>query len=202
MPINTILNLVSSLLDLATKILPDALKTIVKVIETIASAIDTIFTAIKNSDGPTDFFKELHKLLDPETAAREEYIKQLDEEIAATKAETENIKSYRRALEVANEQISKGKWYSPAPSNMSHISGYSSMSHYAQGGLVTAPSICGEAGPELVIPLDNSRAGRASQIINNYNTTQSFNMQSNQSTPLAFSQAIGQNRFIKRFAGV
>lgn len=72
----------------------------------------------------------------------------------------------------------------------------------AQGGLVTAPSICGEAGPELVIPLDNSRAGRASQIINNYNTTQSFNMQSNQSTPLAFSQAIGQNRFIKRFVGV
>lgn len=71
----------------------------------------------------------------------------------------------------------------------------------AQGGLVTAPAICGEVGPELVIPLDNSRAGRASQIINNYNTTQSFNMQSNQSTPLAFSQAIGQNRFIKRFAG-
>lgn len=212
MPINTILNLVQSLLKLATNILPKALDTITKVIETIAKAIDNIITAASNSTGITDFFKELHKLLNPEEAKfkedRDAYLKgqekQLDQLKATTKAleiQVANAESFNRTLKVANEQARKGKLYSPAPSNMSHISGYSSMSHYAQGGLVTAPSICGEAGPELVIPLDNSRAGRASQIINNYNTTQSFNMQSNQSTPLAFSQAIGQNRFIKRFAG-
>lgn len=72
----------------------------------------------------------------------------------------------------------------------------------AQGGLVTSPTICGEAGAELVIPLDNSRAGRAGQIINNFNTNQSFNMQGNQQTPLAFSQAIGQNKYIMRFNGL
>lgn len=72
----------------------------------------------------------------------------------------------------------------------------------AQGGLVTAPSLVGEAGPELVLPLDYSRAGRASQIINNFNTTQSFNMQSNQTVPLAFSQAIGRNKFVKRSSGI
>ena len=72
----------------------------------------------------------------------------------------------------------------------------------AQGGLVTAPSLCGEAGPELVIPLDNSRAGRASQIINNFNTNQSFNVAANQRTELSFSQVVGQNRFIKRYAGL
>lgn len=70
----------------------------------------------------------------------------------------------------------------------------------AQGGIVNTPTIAGEAGPELVLPLDNSRAGRASQIINNFNTTQSFNMTQNQTTPLAFAQAVGQNKFVRRSA--
>lgn len=72
----------------------------------------------------------------------------------------------------------------------------------AQGGIVTAPSLVGEAGPELVLPLDYSRAGRTSQIIQNFNTTQSFNMTSNQQTPLAFSQAVGNNRFVTRVNGL
>ena len=72
----------------------------------------------------------------------------------------------------------------------------------AQGGVVTAPSLVGEAGPELVLPLDYSRAGRTSQIIQNFNTTQSFNMASNQQTPLAFSQAVGNNRFVTRVNGL
>lgn len=72
----------------------------------------------------------------------------------------------------------------------------------AQGGIVTAPSLVGEAGPELVLPLDYSRAGRTSQIIQNFNTNQSFNMASNQQTPLAFSQAVGNNRFVTRVNGL
>ena len=72
----------------------------------------------------------------------------------------------------------------------------------AQGGIVTTPSLVGEAGPELVLPLDYSRAGRTSQIIQNFNTNQSFNMASNQQTPLAFSQAVGNNRFVKRVNGL
>lgn len=72
----------------------------------------------------------------------------------------------------------------------------------AQGGIVTAPALVGEAGPELVLPLDYSRAGRTSQIIQNFNTNQSFNMASNQQTPLAFSQAVGNNRFITRVNGL
>ena len=68
----------------------------------------------------------------------------------------------------------------------------------AQGGIVNSPSICGEAGPELVLPLDNSRSGRASQIINNFNTNQNFNMTNNQTTPLAFAQAVGMNKFVRR----
>ena len=68
----------------------------------------------------------------------------------------------------------------------------------AQGGIVNSPALCGEAGPELVLPLDNSRSGRASQIINNFNTNQSFNMTNNQTTPLAFAQAVGMNKFVRR----
>ena len=68
----------------------------------------------------------------------------------------------------------------------------------AQGGIVTAPSIVGESGPELILPLDHSRAGRASQIINNFNTSQTFNMSANQQTPLAFASAVGNNRFVIR----
>lgn len=68
----------------------------------------------------------------------------------------------------------------------------------AQGGIVNSPAICGEAGPELVLPLDNSRSGRASQIINNFNTNQNFNMTNNQTTPLAFTQAVGMNKFVRR----
>ena len=68
----------------------------------------------------------------------------------------------------------------------------------AQGGLITSPSIVGEAGPELVLPLDYSRAGRANQIVNNFTTTQSFNLASNQSTPLALASAVGQNKFVQR----
>lgn len=68
----------------------------------------------------------------------------------------------------------------------------------AQGGIVNSPAICGESGPELVLPLDNSRSGRASQIVNNFNTNQNFNMTNNQTTPLAFAQAVGMNKFVRR----
>ena len=68
----------------------------------------------------------------------------------------------------------------------------------AQGGIINSPTIAGEAGPELVLPLDNSRSGRASQIINNFNTNQNFNMTNNQTTPLAFAQAVGMNKFVRR----
>lgn len=78
------------------------------------------------------------------------------------------------------------------------IKGFFSGGQNAQGGVITSPSIVGEAGPELVLPLDYSRAGRTSQIINNFNTTQSFNLAPAQNTPLALASAVGQNRFVQR----
>lgn len=53
----------------------------------------------------------------------------------------------------------------------------------------------------LVLP-DYSNIGRTNQIIQNFNTNQSFNMASNQQTPLAFSQAVGNNKFVTRVNGL
>ncbi|ENZ9550523.1 phage tail tape measure protein [Clostridioides difficile] len=35
------------------------------------------------------------------------------------------------------------------------------LDHFAEGGVASKPSICGEAGPEMVIPLSNARKNRA-----------------------------------------
>lgn len=109
------------------------------------------------------------------------------------KAPQQQQKSIEGANEDASKLQSKGSWFSAWGMRMANA-------QFAQGGIATAPSICGEAGPELIIPLDNSRSGRASQIVNNFNTNQNFNMSANQTTPLAFAQAVGQNRFVRRTA--
>ena len=100
--------------------------------------------------------------------------------------------AYRRNIESNIEALSS--FFENIKSNLSALPG----GQNAQGGLITSPSIVGEAGPELVLPLDYSRAGRANQIINNFTTTQSFNLASNQSTPLALASAVGQNKFVQR----
>lgn len=67
------------------------------------------------------------------------------------------------------------------------------------GGQTKNPALVVSGGqPSLVIPLDPSTTERANSIVNNFVTTQNFNMASNQSTPLAFSSAVGQNRFVQR----
>lgn len=64
----------------------------------------------------------------------------------------------------------------------------------AQGGIVTTPSVVGEAGAEMVLPLNNP--SRAANIVNNYNNVNNFTMSGPQ-TALSLSQAISNNRFIK-----
>lgn len=66
----------------------------------------------------------------------------------------------------------------------------------AQGGLVTSPSLVGEMGPELVLPLNNP--GRMSNIMNNYHNQNVFNINGNAGvSALSLSQSISNNRFIK-----
>lgn len=65
----------------------------------------------------------------------------------------------------------------------------------AQGGIVSTPSIVGEAGREMVLPLNNP--ARAQSIVNNYTMNQSFNLSGAQS-PLSLAQALENGRFVRR----
>lgn len=78
----------------------------------------------------------------------------------------------------------------------------------ANGGLVSMPSLVGEAGPELVIPLDHSRVSRATNLTQYY--TQNFSMSGNETTALSlssvvrsrdFSRAISENNMINSRLG-
>lgn len=64
----------------------------------------------------------------------------------------------------------------------------------ANGGLATHPCICGEAGPELVLPL--TRPQRCEQLMNQYLTTNNFNIQGNPNA-LGLSQQINNHKFIR-----
>lgn len=78
----------------------------------------------------------------------------------------------------------------------------------ANGGLVSMPSLVGEAGPEMVIPLDHSRLARATNLTQYY--TQNFSMSGNETTALSlssvvrsrdFSRAISENNMINSRLG-
>lgn len=185
--------------ELMIKMLPVAntvLDAIVKVLESseaekLINGLVKLFTTVLPLMGPVfDFLDKILTVLEP---VMKTLVDALMEFLNA-----EAPQAQQKAIEQANEDASIlqsiGKWFAAWGMRMGNA-------QFAQGGIAMAPSICGEAGPELVLPLDYSRAGRASSIINNFNTTQSFNMNSNQSTPLAFSQAVGQNRFVRRCAG-
>lgn len=65
---------------------------------------------------------------------------------------------------------------------------------YSNGGLATHPSLCGESGPELVLPLNNQN--RCNQLLNQYYNTNNFNINGNQNA-LSLSQQISNNKFIR-----
>ena len=68
----------------------------------------------------------------------------------------------------------------------------------AQGGITRGPTLVGERGSELVLPLDYARRGRSMQIIQNF--SQSFNIAPNP-TVSSMAQAVRGsmwgNAFIK-----
>jgi SLT domain-containing protein len=66
---------------------------------------------------------------------------------------------------------------------------------FSNGGVASFPSICGEQGPEAIIPLDYSRAQRAENIANTVNQT--FNMGNNQTTALSLAQAVRSRDFTR-----
>lgn len=65
-----------------------------------------------------------------------------------------------------------------------------SLPQRSSGGLLVGRGIAGERGGELVLPLDYTRGGRASNIIQNISNV--FNMSGNQTTARSLSSAVGK----------
>lgn len=205
--IDALFKFFDSAMNLMSKLLPKVFDIITPVLSKLSNFLSLLLDAFSQSDGPVSFFKKMGELAAADIKKRDEELKKQNELQAM---QLEALKKADASLStVVGSAIYKmlGGDKNRTEILNKHARNFGGLANpsvikFAQGGIATSPSICGEAGPELIIPLDYSRAGRANQIINNFNTTQSFNMQSNQTTPLAFSQVIGQNRFIRRFAGV
>ncbi len=65
---------------------------------------------------------------------------------------------------------------------------------YANGGIASVPSIFGEAGPEMAIPLDPARSGRAQQLVGYVNNI--FNMSGNETTSMSLANALSSRDFV------
>lgn len=68
----------------------------------------------------------------------------------------------------------------------------------ANGGVVSMPSIAGERGAEMVVPLDYSRQSRGRELTQNLN--QYFNMAGNETTVMSLSQAVKSRDFTRAMA--
>ena len=93
----------------------------------------------------------------------------------------QNKKQTERQVEAAQNKSTAA--------TIAYRSGLDRTMRYANGGITSMPSICGEAGfPEAVIPLDPSRSGRAAQIMQQ--VSQTFNMGSNESNVMSMASAL------------
>lgn len=74
------------------------------------------------------------------------------------------------------------------------VNGVKGLFGYASGGITSMPSICGEAGPEAVIPLSYERSGRGAQILQQ--VEQHFNMSGSETTAASLASMVGSNAFL------
>ena len=114
------------------------------------------------------------------------FIRYIIEKIGALSEYTEAIQKQNE--EQAERQVEAAQ----SKSTAAIIAARGGLDHamkFANGGITSLPSICGEAGfPEAVIPLDPSRSGRAAQIMQQ--VSQTFNMGSNESNVMSMASAL------------
>ena len=142
----------------------------------IKGALDLIKLAV-------EFFVPIIKKIMPYV---EKLITAILEKIGALAEYTAAIKEQNQKQ--AERQVEAAQSKSPAKI-IAARSGLDHAMKFANGGITSIPSICGEAGfPEAVIPLDPSRSGRAAQIMQQ--VSQTFNMGSNESNVMSMASAL------------
>ena len=195
-----VLPLMKALMKLVQNVMPTVLSALGSLVKGLGIVVEWVVEQLKKVPIIGDKFQDVD-LGEVMITAGESMKNAADEmreanERAAREAHRQKVRSNIEELSSFFETVKSNlpTFINNVKSNLPALSG----GQNAQGGLITSPSIVGEAGPELVLPLDYSRAGRANQIVNNFTTTQSFNLASNQSTPLALASAVGQNKFVQR----
>lgn len=130
-----------------------------------------------------EFFVPILKKIMPYV---EKLIRAILDKIGALAEYTEAIKKQNEKQ--AERQVEAAQNKSTA-ATIAYRSGLDRTMRFANGGITSLPSICGEAGfPEAVIPLDPSRSGRAAQIMQQ--VSQTFNMGSNESNVMSMASAL------------
>ena len=130
-----------------------------------------------------EFFVPIIKKIMPYV---EKLVRAILEKIGALAEYTAAIKKQNEKQ--AERQVEAAQSKSPA-AIIAARSGLDHAQKFANGGITSLPSICGEAGfPEAVIPLDPSRSGRAAQIMQQ--VSQTFNMGSNESNVMSMASAL------------
>lgn len=164
-------------------------KLLIQVLESIQDTIkeDELKALIS---GALDLIKLLVKFLIPVIREITPYVGKLIrfiiERIGALAEYTAAIKEQNKKQ--AERQVEAAQSKSPA-AIIAARSGFDHAMKFANGGITSLPSICGEAGfPEAVIPLDPSRSGRAAQIMQQ--VSQTFNMGSNESNVMSMASAL------------
>ena len=140
--------------------------------------------------GALDLVKLMVKFLTPVTQKLlpyvDKFIRFIIERIGALAEYTEAIKEQNKKQ--AERQVEAAQSKSVA-ATVAYRGGLDHAMKFANGGITSLPSICGEAGfPEAVIPLDPSRSGRAAQIMQQ--VCQTFNMGSNESNVMSMASAL------------
>ena len=162
----------------------------------LIQVLESLQDMIKTGDlkslitGALDLIKLMVKFLTPVIQKLmpyvEKFIRFIIERIGALAEYTEAIKEQNKKQ--AERQAEAAKSKSPA-AIIAARSGLDHAMKFANGGITSIPSICGEAGfPEAVIPLDPSRSGRAAQIMQQ--VSQTFNMGSNESNVMSMASAL------------
>lgn len=142
----------------------------------ISGALDLIKLAV-------EFFVPIIKKIMPYV---EKLIRAILEKIGALAEYTAAIKEQNKKQ--AERQVEAAQNKSTA-ATIAYRGGLDHAMKFANGGITSLPSICGEAGfPEAVIPLDPSRSGRAAQIMQQ--VSQTFNMGSNESNVMSMASAL------------
>lgn len=140
--------------------------------------------------GAVELIKLLVKFLTPVIQKLmpyvDKFIRFIIERIGALAEYTAAIKEQNKKQ--AERQVEAAQNKSVA-ATVAYRGGLDHAMKFANGGITSIPSICGEAGfPEAVIPLDPSRSGRAAQIMQQ--VSQTFNMGSNESNVMSMASAL------------